>query len=126
MKDIAVKIEDKPGQLALIVQILGENGINIEGGCAYPTEGASAIHLLVGEYNRAEKLLSENGFEVTDVRDVIDVHLDNTPGQLAKFTKKLADADINLNLFYIGSNNRIIIGTDDLAKAMNALSSNLS
>ena len=45
----------------------------------------------------------------------------NQPGELGIITRSIANAGVNINLIYIASNNRIVLGVDDLDKARNAL-----
>jgi len=47
--------------------------------------------------------------------------LENQPGGLAEAARRIADAGVNINLAYVASDNRVVIGADDLDKARAAL-----
>ena len=67
----AVALPDEPGALARAIAILCEAGLNIEYMYAFvaPSTYACAI-LRVVDVEKAEKLLSENGFELLSEEDV--------------------------------------------------------
>ncbi len=51
MKDLIVNLENEPGMLAAVGEVLGNAGINIEGVCGAVIEGAESawVHILVAE-----------------------------------------------------------------------------
>src|SRR6266852_1900836 len=95
LKDLTVSLEDRPGTMADATEALGKAGINIEGICGFPVSGRGVAHFLV-----------------VDAAD--------RPGTLGQLTRKLAKAGVNLNLIYLATNTRLVVGADNLDKARGA------
>lgn len=94
---------------------LRDAGINIEGGCGFPQTGQTwvILHILVSDREAARAAVEKAGFQVAAERTV-DIHeVDDRPGALAEVFQSYADEGKNVDLMYVASNNRVIIGTDD-------------
>lgn len=50
-------------------------------------------------------------------REVLVVNIKDRPGELGRITRKITNSDININLVYLATNNRLVLGVDDLEKA---------
>ena len=120
-KDLTVILEDRPGTLAAMGKALGNAGINIEGGCGFRSEGKGVIHILVGDVAAARRELKKAGIEVRDERPVLILDVENRPGVAGDITGRIARAGVNIDLIYAASNNRLVIGADDLDKARSAI-----
>ena len=125
MKDIAIVIENRPGALADMGEILGKNGINMEGLCGIPINDKGIIHILVEDDTVARFVLEEAGFEISGVREVI-VHdigpIAGKPGTGGKIARKIGNLGVNIDLIYLGEHNKLVIGVDDISRARIALS----
>jgi hypothetical protein len=123
--DLTVVLTDEPGQLAKLGQATGAAGVNIEGMCAFTGEGRGIIHLLVadGVAQRAAIALREAGMRVADQREVLVVDIADRPGSLGEMALELAEASVNIELLYTTYRGvRVVIATDDLENARQALS----
>lgn len=120
-KDLTVVLEDRPGTLADMGEALGKAGINIDGGCGFPCEGKGVLHILVDDAADARRVLEGGGFEVTGERQVLILDIEDRPGAFGEIARKIAGAGVNIDLVYVASNNRLVLGTDDLEKARAAL-----
>ena len=56
-KNLTVILEDRPGTLADIGEVLGKEDINIEGLCGFPCEGKGIINILVEDAGGARRAL---------------------------------------------------------------------
>ncbi len=121
MKDLTVILEDRPGTLADMLEALGKAGINIEGACGYPIEGKGIIHILVEDVGAAGRTLEEIGIEVGDEREVLVLEVEDRPGAGGEVARRIANAGVNVDRFYMATNNRSVIAVDDLDKARAAL-----
>ena len=124
MKDIAVILENRPGALADMGEILGKNGINMEGLCGIPLKDKAIIHILVEDETVARFILEEAGFEISGVREVIvqDIgHIAGKPGTGGKMARKIGNFGVNIDLIYFAENNKIVIGVDDIERAKAAM-----
>jgi hypothetical protein len=119
--DITVVLADRPGTLATLGETLGNAGINIEGICGFPCEGKGVLHVLVDDAEAARNLLEGSGHEIRDVREVLVLNIEDKPGAFGEMTRRFADKEINVDLTYLATNTRLVIGADDLDKARGAL-----
>ena len=120
-KDLTVTLENRPGTLADLGEALGRAGINIEGGCGFPCEGKGEIHLLVEDATTARRTLEQAGIEVREERDVLVVEMEDRPGTLGDVTRRIANAGANIDLLYLATNTRLVIGADNLEKTRAAM-----
>jgi hypothetical protein len=120
-KDLNVMLEDKPGTLATLGEVLGKAGVNIEGVCAVPSEGKGAVHVLVEDADGARKALEAAKIGVQGERDVLVVKMEDHPGELGRVCRKIAAAGVNINLTYLATNTRLVLGVDDMEKARAAV-----
>jgi len=116
-KDLTVILEDRPGTLADMLEGLGKAGINIEGACALVVEGKGIVHILVEDAAAARRTLEEVGIEVGDEREVLVLEVEDRPGAGGEVARRIANAGVNVDRFYMATNNRAVIAVDDLDKA---------
>ena len=116
-KDLTVILEDRPGTLADIGEALGKAGINIEGCCGFPSEGKGVIHILVEDVAAARKQLQKAGLVVRGEREVLVLEVEDRPGIFGNVTRRIAKAGVNIDLIYLATNTRLVIGADNPDKA---------
>jgi hypothetical protein len=120
-KDLTVILEDRPGTLADMGEALGKAGINIEGLCGFPCEGKGVIHILVEDAAAARHALKEIGLEVRGERQVLVLEIEDRPAAFGEVSRRIANAGVNIDLAYLATNTRLILGADDLDKARAAV-----
>ena len=120
LKDIKVRIENKPGALANIGEALGDEKVNIEGFCG-PCEEEGFAHILVDDAAAARKALAKADIKVVKENEVLVLDLEDKPGKLGRVCRSIADAGINIDYFYAASNTRVVLGISDIEKARKAL-----
>ncbi len=117
MKDLEILLSNQPGQLALLGETLGKNGISLEGGGVFQNEGHAIAHFLVEDAVKATEVLTAQGIAVNKVNEVIVQKLrQDVPGQLGMFCRRLANAGVNILVQYSDHSNQLIIVVDDIAK----------
>ena len=120
--DVTVYLDDQPGELARLGQILGEAGVNIEGFCAISSAGGQAeTHVLIEDAAVAFDALAAAGIEVASEEEVAIVPVEDRPGELGQVSRKLGDAGVNITLAYLATGTRLVFAADDFAKAKAAL-----
>ena len=119
--DLAVIVEDKPGELASLGEATGRAGINLDGVCCYAYEGRFVVHLLVDDADATRRAVEGAGYTSIEEREVAVVGLEDRPGALGETTRKIADANVNIELAYIATNNRLVVGAADLDKVRAAV-----
>jgi hypothetical protein len=119
-KDLTINLADRPGTLAELGEAMGKAGVNIEGVCV-PGEGKSAVHILVEDVVAARRSLEAAKIQVQGESDVLMLTLEDKPGELGKLCRKIANAGVNINLCYLASKTRLVLGVDNLEKAKAAV-----
>jgi hypothetical protein len=124
--DVTVILNDTPGELARLGEVAGAAGVNIEGFAAFTGETRGVVHVLVAD-DRVETLCAafvQAGMPVADERAVFVVSVANEPGALGEVARRLADANVNIDLAYTTFGGvRLVFGTDDVRSARVALDS---
>jgi hypothetical protein len=106
---------------AAVAQALGDAGVNIEGLAAARDNGR--MHVLVEDAAGARRALEGAGFAVAAERQVIlrSLKARDQPGTWGRFARRLADAGVRIDFCYLASNTRIVVGVDDIDRAIRAL-----
>ncbi|WP_336234234.1 amino acid-binding protein [Enterobacter bugandensis] len=110
MYDVHVIFRDGPGELARFGQLLGRNGVGLEGGGVFGMEA----HFLVEDGEKARRVLVEAGFTVQAVRrPVIRKLRQSRPGELGEIAAALAARGVSVLTQYSDHANHLILLTDD-------------
>ena len=113
--------EDRPGVLAEVGEILGRAEVNIQTLAASNFQGTGAIHLVVDDGEEAAEVLAQNGFRVRETRPVLVATLEDRPGELGRYCRRLADAGVMISAAYVarrgGGETELIFAVDDLEVA---------
>lgn len=120
--DLYVALENKPGTLAQLGEVLGKAGVNMLGGCGFPSAGKGALHFAVEDASAAKKALEAAGFKVTGERPILLVTVADRPGELGKLARRIADAGVNIDLLYLTAKGQLVLGVDNLEKARKVVS----
>ncbi|HSD73801.1 MAG TPA: hypothetical protein VLB75_03465, partial [Steroidobacteraceae bacterium] len=117
MKDVAIRLANRPGALAEMGEALGKAGVSIEGGGGFVVEGDAIVHFLFHNAAAARRALEAADIEVLEEREVLVQRLEQAkPGQLGRIARAMADAGVNIELVYSDHENQLILGVDDLTK----------
>ena len=120
--DLTLYLDDQPGELARVGDVLGEAGANIEGLCAITGAGGLAeVHILVQDPTPAFEALQRAGIKIIAEEEVIVLPVEDRPGTLGEVARKLGSADVNLTTAYLATNTRLVLAADNLAAAKSAL-----
>lgn len=99
--ELILRVQDRPGTLADIGELLGEADVNILTAAVFTVQGEGHIHLVVEDADAAIAALKRVGFQISEVRDVMAVTLEDRPGELGRYARKLSDGGINISSLYI-------------------------
>jgi hypothetical protein len=122
---LAVSLQNKPGELAQICSTLGKAGVNILAMLAPYVKGRGKVRLLIDSPEKAKEALNAAKIRFSE-EEVIALSLDNRAGALAEITEKLAQAKINLKYAYATTSEgsakaMVIIAVPDVEKALGVL-----
>lgn len=120
--DLKLTLEDRPGALAGLGEALGAAGVNIDGGCAVTGGGSGEVHILVEDAGAARSAIEAAGMSIDAERPVLVVEAANQPGELGAAARKLANAGVNIELYYVAAAAKLVFGVDDMQRAQAALS----
>jgi hypothetical protein len=121
--DLTLYLDNEPGALARVGDVLGQAGANIEGLCAVVSGGSQAeVHILVEDPTPAFEALELAGITIAAEAEVIVLPVEDRPGALGDVARKLRRADVNLTAVYLATNTRLVLSADNLAAAKSALS----
>jgi len=114
MFDLAIPLENRPGALAEMGEALGRAGVSIEGGGVFNGNA----HFLFHDADAATRTLASAGINVARVSQVVALRLRQAePGQLGKIARRMADANVNIEIQYSDHDHQLILVVDDFARA---------
>lgn len=120
--DLTLYLDDQPGELARIGDVLGKAGANIAGLCALTSGGGQAeVHILVHEATVAFEALQRAGIRIAAEQEVLVLQIEDRPGALGEIARRLGRARVNLTLAYLATNTRLVLAADNLADARAAV-----
>jgi hypothetical protein len=99
IKQISVALENKPGTLNEICELLEKEGINIKAIMASSVLTPVQLHLIVNDPVKAENVLKSNKF-IVSTKEVIAVATPDHPGGLNAVLRPLKDAKVNIETLY--------------------------
>ena len=127
VKEIDLVLKNEPGQLSLVSDLLGANGINI---IAFyvSTEGEEGrLRFVANDPEKAINVLKTAGYDLK-VEEVIACETPHHPGGLNAVLKPLKSANINVDYIYpcLGTGNItvLIIGVGPVKEVLNIMEDN--
>lgn len=128
IKQISIVLDNVPGAMSHVSEILGREGVNIRAISVADTSDISTVRFVVDDPVRAVNILKANGF-ATKETDVIAVETPDHPGGLNAVLKPLKAAGINVHYLYphlgrAGGQAVVILGVDKLEEAQKVLQQN--
>lgn len=122
---LSIFMENKPGQLVKVTEILKEKGIDIRAMSLADTQDFGIVRMIVSDIDKAQAAMKEKGFMST-ITKVLCVALNDCPGGLSAVTKLLAEANVNIDYLYacitvIGKDAYIVMHVDNEKKASEIL-----
>ncbi len=111
--DLTINVESRPGTVAELGEILGNAGINVDGVAGLDAGGTATVHLLVADGASAREALAAAGVECGPEREVEVVTIVDQPGEMGRHLRRIADAGVDLDLVYLATGTRLVIGSPD-------------
>ncbi len=121
MFDLVIDIENTPGALAEAAAAISDAGINIAAATCIGSAERAELHVLVPHAEAARHLLAISHLAVTREREVVVIDVEDRTGVLAELTCKIARAQVDLDLVYVATRNRVVFGAPDLVALRQAV-----
>ncbi len=129
IKQISISLDNVPGKLQDVSQLLGSERINIRAISVADTSDISTVRFVVDDPEKTINVLKSHGYAARET-DVIALEVPDHPGGLLAILKPLKNANINVLYLYphLGrgeSGNAIVImGVDKTKEATEVLKEN--
>jgi hypothetical protein len=128
IKQISIVLDNVPGAMSHVSEILGREGVNIRAISVADTSDISTVRFVVDDPVKAVNILKANSFSTKET-DVIAVETPDHPGGLNAVLKPLKTANINVHYLYphlgrVGGQAVVILGVDKLEEAQKVLQQN--
>ena len=114
--DLVIEVENSPGALARVAAAISDAGVNIAAATCIGTGATAELHILVPHAEAVRHALAITNVAVTREREVVVVDVEDRPGELADIARRVAKEGINLDLVYVATQNRVVLGSPDIDK----------
>ena len=127
VKQVSIFVENETGRLAALMQILEDNGVDLNAATIAETGEYGILRCIVQNPEETVEILKKNNF-LASITNVIAVTIDNRPGGLNAVLKILAAAGIAVKYIYSTIQSRsgdavIMMNVEDPEKAARLLTS---
>ncbi len=124
MKDFAIQLTHRPGELARVTNALSLLQVNIKSVAAMTFNEQALLRLIPDDEEAARSALRQNNIRFEE-HEVVPVLLENRAGELTGLAAKLAEVGCNLEAIYVvGLASDLIelaVVVDDVKKAKKVL-----
>jgi hypothetical protein len=114
--DLVIEIENEPGALARVAAAVSDAGVNLAAATCIGPGDRAELHILVPHAEAVRHALAITNVAVTREREVVVVDVEDRPGELADIARRVAKEGINLDLVYVATQNRVVLGSPDIDK----------
>ena len=126
LKQLSVFLENRPGHLSRVCEVLAEAGINIVTMTLADTREFGILRLIVREWQKAKEVLEAAGFAV-NITDVMAIEVADEPGGLEKILKAAEAGGLSVEYMYAFAckpqkNALIVIRFDNIERACSVIS----
>jgi hypothetical protein len=98
-KQLTIFLENRPGRIKSICDVLGENNLNIWAFAIQDRGEFGLVKLVVDKPGQAQLALAERGFACT-LKDILAVTAADRPGNLDRLTSILLQKSVNIKDAY--------------------------
>lgn len=125
---ISIILDNVPGALSNVSEILGREGVNIRAVSVADTSDLSTVRFVVDDPVKALNILKGRGFRTKET-DVLAVETPDHPGGMNAVLRPLRDAGINVHYLYphlgrASGQAIVILGVDRTEDAQKVLAQN--
>jgi hypothetical protein len=100
MKDFAIELTHRPGELARVADALSRYGVNIRALAGVAIDQHVVVRIIGDEVESTRTALERANIRFEE-EEIVKVLLENRAGELATVATKLAQAGVNLRAIYL-------------------------
>ena len=126
IRQLSIFLENKTGRLQEVLEVLGNEHINITALTIADTSEYGILRLIVSDPENGYKLLKACGFSV-NLTEVFSLSVSHKPGSLARMLEKFSDEKLSIEYMYafsLGEKAVIVLRTDNRPKAFEIIKQN--
>ena len=124
MRDFAIHLTHRPGELARVSHALARKGVNLRSVAAMTVGNQGLLRLIADDVEAARSALQEGNIPFEE-SEVVTILLENQAGELENVADKLAKANVNVHAIYVvgldGDLVDLALAVDDPKKAKKLL-----
>jgi len=124
MRDFAIQLTHRPGELARVATALSAQRVNIKSVAGLAIDKYVTVRIIADDVEAARTALEDANIRFEE-SEVVQVLLENRAGELAAVSRKLGDGGVNLRAIYLtgiaGNLVELAIVPDDVKKAKRLL-----
>jgi hypothetical protein len=124
MKQFDIYTYDLQKGLAIVTEILARNAVNIKAISTEDSHEHVLIRVVTDDEKTTKKSLDKERVNYKE-KEILGIELTDRPGELAKLTKKLSQANVKIESIYILGKDKgkteIALGVSELERARTAL-----
>jgi hypothetical protein len=124
MRDFAIQLTHRPGELARVANILGRHRVNLKAVAGLAIGTHVTIRIVPDDVESARAALEAANIRFEE-SEIVQVLLENRAGELAAVSSRLGDGGVNLRAIYLtgiaGNLVELAIVADDMKKAKRLL-----
>jgi hypothetical protein len=124
MRDFAIHLSHKPGELARVAHALARASVNIKSVAGLTFGNQGLVRIVADDVEAARGALNEANIRFEE-NELVTVLLENRAGELEDLAAKLANAGLNLQAIYVvgleGDLVDLALAVDDVKKAKKVL-----
>ena len=128
IRQLSVSLDNVPGSLSAISELLGREGVNIRAISVADTSDISTVRFVVDDPEKGKNILMGSGYGPRET-EVLAVEIPDHPGSMNAVLKPLHAAGINVHYLYghlgrMHDNALVILGVDKTEEAQKVLAQN--
>ena len=124
MRDFAIQLTHRPGELARVATVLGRHRVNLKAVAGLAVGTHVTIRIVPDDVEAARDALESANIRFEE-SEVVQVLLENRAGELAAVSSRLGDGGVNRRAIYLtgiaGNLVELAIVPDDVKKAKRLL-----
>lgn len=100
MTEFTVRLANRPGMLAMLIEQIASAGVSVEALAAFGVGEEGQVRMILDDAQTSRAVLRRTGVAF-DEREVLVTSLPHRAGSLAAMARRLADAGVNIEAIYL-------------------------